>query len=130
MIILGLVSLCGASVWALDVFEWLKDSETTSPRVPSPDKETKARGVSESDNVIPLPVEPSQEVVMFNWNGHLWEAHEVLGVELGCTLEVAEKAYEDGCEIVDPHSRAFLRMAFRSLGERKKSLERAGQRNK
>lgn len=48
--------------------------------------------------------------VFFNWNGHTWDAFEVLGVPAGAKREVVVQAFHT-CRSKSPDSTAFLQAA-------------------
>jgi hypothetical protein len=129
--VLGLMSLCASSIWLVAVSGLLIDVENdrSSESPSSGDSTGSVADSPQPDNVIALHAEFTEMTVMFNWNGHMWEAHEVLGVVVGASLSEIEQAFNAECETVDPHSRAFLKMALRSLQERKKAGA-SNQRNK
>ena len=56
--------------------------------------------------------------VNFNYNGHSFEAHEVLGVPAGCSLAMAEEAYQRELNQVNPQSADFLQAAILALRNR------------
>jgi hypothetical protein len=51
---------------------------------------------------------PRQLNVLFNYNGHTWEAYEVLGLPAGSSEEVVERAFETLTLSADKKSIAFL----------------------
>lgn len=51
----------------------------------------------------------------FNYNGHLWEAHEVLGLPAGSSREDIEAAYKAQCSEMDPSSRSLVDHALKVL---------------
>jgi len=51
----------------------------------------------------------------FNYNGHLWEAHEVLGVPAGASFGEIQKAHQDLVAEMGLSSRALLDYALKSL---------------
>lgn len=53
--------------------------------------------------------------VIFNYNGHSWDAYEVLGVPAGSSLERVKSALEEGLKQVDPESRVFLETAYQAI---------------
>lgn len=55
--------------------------------------------------------------VVFVWNGHPWDAFEVLGVPAGSSLKEVESSYRDLVRRTDAQSRAFLDAAFTSILE-------------
>src|SRR5436305_1648949 len=50
--------------------------------------------------------------VVFNYNGHSWDAYEVLGLAAGSSPEKVEKAYRASLATVEPTSRSFMEAAF------------------
>lgn len=68
----------------------------------------------------PEPTEPiaPREInlnVLFNWNGHTWDAYEVLGLPAGSSREAAAAAYNALCAKSDPESLPFLKAAFEAI---------------
>ncbi len=58
---------------------------------------------------------PSKErhlSIHFNFNGHSFEAHEILGVPQGCSLVEVEKAYQQALLKNQSDSKEFLEMAL------------------
>lgn len=53
--------------------------------------------------------------VVFNYNGHSWDAYEVLGVPAGSSFAVVEAAYRDELARVDGSSKAFVEAAFKAI---------------
>lgn len=53
--------------------------------------------------------------VYFNYNGHSFEAHEVLGVPAGCNLTLAEEAFFIELNKNEPEAREFLQAAIKAL---------------
>lgn len=53
--------------------------------------------------------------VMFQFNGHSWDAFEVLGIPAGSSLEKAKEAFEQNLKAVEPESRELLEMAFSAI---------------
>ncbi len=53
--------------------------------------------------------------VVFNYNGHSWDAYEVLGVPAGSSFAVVEVAYREGMERVTGTSRGILEAAFKAI---------------
>lgn len=50
--------------------------------------------------------------VFFNYNGHDWDAYEVLGIPAGANIELIRRAYHESLSKVDEPSRAFIDMAY------------------
>lgn len=71
--------------------------------------------------------EPSAEArplnVHFNYNGHSWDAYEVLGLPAGSSLEKVEAAYEESVARVDVGSRPFMDAAYKAITGRTKILK-------
>lgn len=64
--------------------------------------------------------QPRELTVIFNYNGHAWDAFEVLGVPAGARLEDVRKAYDDLRRIDDVEAQAFYRAAFTAIEKAKR----------
>lgn len=53
--------------------------------------------------------------VIFQYNGHDFDAYQVLGVPAGASQEAVRKAYDQAVATADPDSREFLEHAYRSI---------------
>lgn len=53
--------------------------------------------------------------VLFNYNGHTWDAYEVFGVPAGSSLVEVTKAYQRMLQESAPESHEFLETAFKSI---------------
>lgn len=53
--------------------------------------------------------------VVFNYNGHSWDAYEVLGVPAGSSFEAVEAAYREGLSRVEKSSHGILEAAFTAI---------------
>ena len=53
--------------------------------------------------------------VVFNYNGHSWDAYEVLGIPAGSPMDSVKKAYDAACVKVDTESRPFLDAALNAI---------------
>jgi hypothetical protein len=53
--------------------------------------------------------------ILFNYNGHTWDAYEVLGVPAGSNLVDVTRAYQGMLKKADPESHVFLETAFRAI---------------
>ena len=53
--------------------------------------------------------------VMFNYNGHSWDAYEVLGVPAGSSLPIVTEAYQNALKKCDKESMEFLETAYHSI---------------
>ena len=63
-------------------------------------------------------VESRQLNVFFNWNGHTWDAYEVLGVPAGAARETVIQAFHQ-CRAKSPDSTAFLQAATDAILKRR-----------
>jgi hypothetical protein len=63
--------------------------------------------------------------VMFNYNGHSWDAYEVLGLPAGSSPENVERAFAEALKTTDGKSHMFLKAAHRAILEQWRSY-RAG----
>ncbi len=53
---------------------------------------------------------------LFQYNGHTWDAHEILGVPAGCPPESIREGYESALrKSKDEHSKAFIEAALQAL---------------
>jgi len=59
--------------------------------------------------------------ILFNYNGHLWDAFEVLGVPAGSGLEMIERAYEQSVNSMDRSSRELIDLAYQAILQRLKA---------
>ena len=53
--------------------------------------------------------------VFFNYNGHEWDAYEVLGVPAGSSMEAVEEAFIKSTSGVDEASKIFLETAYKAI---------------
>lgn len=53
--------------------------------------------------------------VMFNYNGHSWDAHEVLGVPAGAPMEMVEEAYQKTLTTTDASAHDFINTAYHAI---------------
>lgn len=53
--------------------------------------------------------------VMFIYNGHSWDAYEVLGVPAGASLKLVTEAYQTALRRSDKESVEFLETAYRAI---------------
>lgn len=77
------------------------------------------------ENGLPAPSirEMSQSLnVLFNYNGHTWDAYEVLGVPAGAQLRMVTEAYQIMLQRSNPESREFLDTAYQAITSRKVAL--------
>jgi hypothetical protein len=53
--------------------------------------------------------------VLFMFNGHSWDAHEVLGLPAGAGRQMIEEAYKKAIARVSPDSKDFIEAAYQAL---------------
>lgn len=53
--------------------------------------------------------------VIFNYNGHSWDAYEVLGVPAGSSPDRVKEAFESSLAQVEPESRVFVETAYNAI---------------
>ena len=53
--------------------------------------------------------------VMFNYNGHSWDAYEVLGVPAGANITMVTEAYHTAVRRSDKESVEFLETAYKAI---------------
>lgn len=53
--------------------------------------------------------------VMFNYNGHSWDAYEVLGVPAGASLRIVTEAYQVAVQRSAKESMEFLETAYSAI---------------
>jgi hypothetical protein len=81
-------------------------------------------GFAPARNITPASSssnEPRSLNVVFNYNGHSWDAYEVLGLPAGSGLPVVEAAYKESLERVDDSSRGFMEAAFKAIVANRRS---------
>lgn len=71
---------------------------------------------------VPEVCEPVSMNILFNYNGHTWDAYEVLGVPAGAQLRMVTDAYQDLVQRSSPESREFLETAYKAITSRKITL--------
>lgn len=57
--------------------------------------------------------------VMFNYNGHSWDAYEVLGVPAGASIKLVTEAYQAAIRRSDNASVEFLETAYKAILNKK-----------
>lgn len=69
----------------------------------------------------PAPLKNDQPLVerplnvVFNYNGHSWDAYEVLGLPAGSSPDKVEEAYKAQLASVEAGSRPFLDAAYAAI---------------
>mgnify|MGYP002404293258 CR=1 FL=1 len=59
--------------------------------------------------------------VIFNYNGHSWDAYEVLGLPAGSSFETVKRAYESTLNSFEGESREFVDLAYQAIEKHLKS---------
>lgn len=63
--------------------------------------------------------------VVFNYNGHSWDAYEVLGLPAGSSPESVETAYQESLKRVDDGSKPFMQAAYEAIQSQWKTYKAA-----
>jgi hypothetical protein len=58
---------------------------------------------------------PKNLNIMFNYNGHSWDAYEVLGVPAGANITMVTEAYHVAVRRCDKESVEFLETAYKAI---------------
>ena len=56
--------------------------------------------------------------VYFNFNGHMWDAYEIMGVPAGTPMSDIEMAYVKARSRIDQESKEILEMAYSAIHEK------------
>ncbi|HMN69272.1 MAG TPA: hypothetical protein PKC28_12085 [Bdellovibrionales bacterium] len=73
---------------------------------------------------VEMKPEPIQERVLnvhFNYNGHSWDAFEVLGIPAGSAADKVDVAFKESLIRVDAGSRPFIEAAYSAIHQQTKS---------
>ncbi len=105
-----------------------KDSEGKKPVVLEPETDgpqgkvsvpaTKSGGYN--PKIVPIEPPPVTRTlaVIFMYNGHDWEAHDVLGVPQGASMHEITKVYQQLVKKSDARSLQFYEHAYAAISER------------
>lgn len=63
---------------------------------------------------------PKNLAIFFIYNGHDWEAHNVLGVAQGANMKMVTEAYQKLLQTSDPKSYEFLEAAYKAILAKKR----------
>ena len=66
-----------------------------------------------------LPQDSKTLNIIFNYNGHSWDAYEVLGVPAGANLVVVTEAYQSCIRRCEKDSIDFFETAYKAILDRK-----------
>ena len=83
-------------------------------RRPTRLKLSQERGMSKS-NSHSSGAEPRDLSVVFQFNGHSFEAYEVLGLPAGSARPDVDKAYKQAIAENEPESIEFINLAYKSI---------------
>ena len=67
-----------------------------------------------SDGVMP-PKKDNGGPIYFLYNGHEWEVHEVLGLPMGSSLQIATSQYQNLIKTSDPSTFEFYDAAYSAI---------------
>lgn len=59
--------------------------------------------------------------IFFIYNGHDWEAHQVLGIPQGAGVDVATRAYQEQLKTADPSSYEFFEAAHAAIFKKRRN---------
>lgn len=126
--LIALMFLVRNSQRAPSRLKMLTGSESKSPalngdaKVASVSTDAKTRRRKSYDSVSNETVDAANQQariktlnVLFNYNGHTWDAFEVLGVPAGAPMSAVQAALEQSLKTTDPASHEFLRVAFQTI---------------
>jgi hypothetical protein len=89
--------------------------QISEPKVSLLEPETSLSQVS-SDKT-----ESKQLSIFFIYNGHDWEAHQVLGIPQGASIDVATRAYQEQLKAADPMSYEFYEAAHAAIFKKRRN---------
>lgn len=75
---------------------------------------TKVETLKIDHELTPTPIEKNLNV-FFNYNGHTWDAYEVLGVPAGAPLNIVTQYYQRALAGSDKESHPFLQTAYQAI---------------
>lgn len=58
--------------------------------------------------------------VYFNFNGHMWDAYEIIGVPAGAPMSDIEMAYIKSKMRIDDDSKEILEMAYNAIHQKRR----------
>ena len=91
--------------------------ETAPLKDPPKENSVAARSESSASKVNePIPIKREKALnVMFIYNGHSWDAYEVLGVPAGASMPLVTQAYNEALRRCDKTSVEFLETAYKAI---------------
>ncbi len=84
------------------------------------DEKTEKERVFTAKDVTPVKTETAQlfkkgTTVFFMYNGHEWEAFEVLGLPKACDIQTATSHYQNLIKTSDPSTFEFYELAYSAI---------------
>jgi len=98
--------------------------KTSTEKSPVPKEESAPLPFKRPDGTVERPLN-----VMFNYNGHSWDAYEVLGLPAGSNIESTDAAYRKSIATVEAESREFIEAAYRAIHAQWHSYNKAAGGN-
>jgi|FLYM01.1.fsa_nt_gi hypothetical protein len=85
----------------------------------------KGRGGPEKGSVVEFKgnLRSRELQVFFNYNGHTFEAYEVLGLPAGASMKMVQQNFNQQKILADSESRPFLEAAYNALNSSLKSAK-------
>lgn len=103
---------------------WRRPARRRRPKLLDPPQSSTPKGLKAlaeelkamGDKPVKIIENPDQPApVIFNWNGHSWDAYEVLGIPPGSTRIEINNAFKEEIAKMDEESQAFIRKAYETL---------------
>lgn len=78
------------------------------------------RTTEDADTKTDWRIQPMEKSlnIMFNWNGHSWDAYEVLGLPAGSSREAAHAALQAALRRCDAETVPFLQAAYDAIARK------------
>ncbi len=101
------------------------NQKSTQRYIPEPKQsllEAEAPFSNQNVNLKSQGAKPTKQLsIFFMYNGHDWEAHEVLGIPQGASVDIATKAYQDQLKTSQPSSYEFLESAYSAIFKKRRN---------
>jgi hypothetical protein len=106
----------------------LRGSGGTAKEMGGVEKEPELNGKTPPDKFSHIRPHGERPLnVVFNFNGHSWDAYEVLGLPAGSSIEKVTQAFRNSMQSVDKESQPFLEAAYDAIQTQWSSYRKAGQ---
>ncbi len=89
----------------------------SDPKVSLLEPESQASSTSSGKTSSPQ----KQLSIFFMYNGHDWEAHQVLGIPQGASVDVATRGYQEQLKAADPASYQFYEAAYNAIFKKRRN---------